>query len=298
MSRVIVTGGGGFIGRPAVRDLLARGFEVHVTHVEPTPPFVIDGVVWHRVDLMDADAVKRFVGEVRADRLLHLAWYAVHGKFWRAPENLAWTAASVRLVQAFREAGGSRVTVAGTCAEYDWSGDGLMNEATTALAPHTLYGVCKDAVRRVVEAYAAESGLSWSWGRVFFLYGATEPPARFVASVAGALARGESARMSHGEQVRDFLHVDDVAGALVALLLSDVQGAVNIASGVPVTLGEVADELARLAGKGRVERGAIAAAAGDPPRLLADVARLRDEVGYRPTRSLSDGLAEIFGKTS
>lgn len=294
MNRIIVTGGSGFIGRPAVRDLVGRGLEVHATYLEATPPFAMDGVQWHRIDLMDDVAVERFLGTVCAQSLLHLAWYTVHGKFWRAPENLAWTAASLRLVQAFRQTGGLRVTVAGTCAEYDWSGDGLMTEATTPIKPHTLYGICKDALRRVLEAYAAESHLSWSWGRVFSLYGPAEHPARFVANVAGALVRGEVARMSHGRQVRDFLHVDDVAQALVALLLSDVRGTVNIASGVAISLGEVADELVRIAGKGTVERGAIPATNGEPPRLVADVARLRDEVGFRPMRPLNGGLAEML----
>ncbi|HEX7600603.1 MAG TPA: NAD(P)-dependent oxidoreductase, partial [Polyangiaceae bacterium] len=277
----------------ALRDLVGRGCEVHATHLEPDPPLALDGVHWHRVDLMNGDAVSGLLDAVRPEGLLHLAWYAVHGKFWRAPENLPWTAASINIVRAFREAGGTRVTAAGTCAEYDWSGDGLMNEATTPLRPSTLYGTCKDAFRRVLEAYAAETKLSWSWGRIFFLYGPGEHPARFVANVAGALARGETARMTHGRQVRDFLHVEDVARALVALLLSEVEGAVNIASGEAVSLGDVAEELERASGRGHLERGAIQAPDGEPQRIVAEVARLRDEVGYRPTRTLSDGLAEM-----
>lgn len=294
MRRVLVTGGGGFVGRRALRALVERGCEVHATHVEAEPPLEIAGVTWHRVDLMDPRAVARLTSEARCDTLLHLAWYAVHGKFWRAPENLDWTAASIGLVRAFRDAGGARVTVAGTCAEYDWSGDGTMLEGTTPLRPHTLYGACKDALRRVLDAYASETGLSVSWGRIFFLYGPDEHPARFVASVARALARGEAARMSHGLQVRDFLHVEDVGAALAALALSDVRGAVNVASGVPVTLGDVAEELHRIAGKGTLERGAIAAQPGDPPRIVADVTRLRTEVGFVPARSLDDGLAQMI----
>lgn len=295
MKKILVTGGSGFIGRRTLRDLLDRGCEVHATHVETEPPLALDGVYWHRLDLMDGRAVSGLFDAVRPEGLLHLAWYAVHGKFWRAPENLAWTAASINLVRAFREAGGTRVTVAGTCAEYDWSGDGLMVEATTPLRPGTLYGVCKDAFRRVLEAYAAETKLSWSWGRIFFLYGPGEHPARFVASIAGALARGETARMTHGRQVRDFLHVEDVARALVALHLSEVEGAVNVASGEAVTLGKVADELQRIVDRGSVARGAVLAPEGEPLRLLADVAKLRREVGFLPSHTLESGLLQTVG---
>jgi UDP-glucose 4-epimerase len=100
--------------------------------------------------------------------------------------------------------------------------------------------------------------------------------------------------MTHGRQVRDFLHVEDVARALVALLLSDVGGAVNVASGEAITLGEVAETLARASGRGVLERGAIAAPEGEPVRIVADVARLRTEVGFRPRFALEQGLVDVM----
>jgi len=103
---------------------------------------------------------------------------------------------------------------------------------------------------------------------------------------------GEPARCTHGEQVRDFMHVEDVAAAFVALLDSDVQGVVNIASGAPLPLKEViytiADQLGR---RELVQLGAIPANAADPAILIADIGRLRDEVGFRPCYSLKNGIA-------
>ena len=52
--------------------------------------------------------------------LLHLAWYAEPGLFWRSPENLRWVEASLRLLRAFAEHGGQRAVMAGSCAEYAW----------------------------------------------------------------------------------------------------------------------------------------------------------------------------------
>ena len=68
---------------------------------------------------------------------------------------------------------------------------------------------------------------------IFFLYGPHEPPGRLIPSVIQALLKGEFARCSHGRQIRDFLYVEDVAEAFVALLDSDITGPVNIASGSP-----------------------------------------------------------------
>jgi nucleoside-diphosphate-sugar epimerase len=95
--------------------------------------------------------------------------------------------------------------------------------------------------------------------------------------------------------LRDFLYVRDTADALAALLDADVSGAVNIASGVPVTLqGVIAEVAGQLQRPDLIRLGALPAPANDPPLLLADVARLRDEVGWSPRYDLAGGLAETI----
>jgi nucleoside-diphosphate-sugar epimerase len=249
----------------------------------------VHGVGSRDADLLDPEAVTRLVRDVRPTHLLHLAWYAEPGAFWESPENARWLDASTRLLEAFAASGGTRAVVAGTCAEYDWSGDGALSEASTPLAPRTAYGEAKNALRVAAERLPVSLG----WGRVFFLYGPHEDPRRLVASVARSLVAGEPARTTHGRQVRDFLHVADVADAFGALLDSGVEGAVNIGSGEGVALVDVVERLAALAGRpDLVELGVLEASQGEPPRLVADVARLRDEVGWRPARALDDGLRE------
>jgi nucleoside-diphosphate-sugar epimerase len=203
--------------------------------------------------------------------------------------------ASLDLFRAFAESGGRRVVAAGTCAEYEWGGEGVCSESLTPLRPATLYGACKHGLRLMLEAYAVQAGLSAAWGRVFFLYGPHEPGGRLVSSVAGALVRGEPARCSHGRQVRDLLHVADVAAAFVALLDSDVRGAVNIASGEGVALADVVTRLGEKAGRADlIQLGALEAPANDPPALVADARRLAEEVGWRPRRDLDAGLDDTL----
>ncbi|HYY41181.1 MAG TPA: NAD(P)-dependent oxidoreductase, partial [Pyrinomonadaceae bacterium] len=242
-----------------------------------------------------AEQGARLLAEIAPTHLLHLAWYTEPGKYWTATENLAWVRASLELLAAFVRAGGRRVVLAGTCAEYDWTGNGLCDEAQTPLRPATLYGTCKDALRQMLEAYARQTDLSAAWGRIFFLYGPHEYPQRLVAAVVRGLLRRERVPCSQGTQLRDFLYVQDVAEAFVALLESDVQGAVNIASGQGVMLREMVDKIAaELAGRDLVEFGALPNAAGEPARLVAAVKRLREEVGWQPRFTLDEGLARTI----
>lgn len=294
MKRVLLTGATGFIGRHAIRPLLERGFEVHaIARRTPSPIRNTDGLIWHSADLFDAAQTRALAHAIKPTHLLHFAWYVAHGKFWTAAENLDWVAASVTLLRTFAEAGGSRVVMAGTCAEYDWTGDGVCRENVTLLNPATLYGECKRALGIILLAFAKQRPLSAAWGRIFFPYGPHEPPQKLVPSMIRALLRGEPALASNGLQARDFLHTQDVASAFTALLDSTVEGAVNIGSGQPTAVREVALRIGDQLGRPELVRlGALPASPKEPPMLVADVTRLRDEVGWRPNYDLTSGLAD------
>jgi nucleoside-diphosphate-sugar epimerase len=291
VSRVLVTGATGFIGRGTLDPLRRRGFEVHAVARREGPPR--DGVRWHVADLRAARSAPRLVAAVRPTHLLHLAWEARPGVYWTSPDNLAWVEASLRLLRAFAEAGGERLVVAGTCAEYAWEEETHCVEGVTPLEPATLYGTAKHALRLVAERYAREAHLSAAWGRIFFVFGPHEHPARLASSVARALVAGEPARTSHGNQVRDFLYSEDLADAFAALLDSEVGGPVNLASGDPRPIRVLAEALAAAAGRpDLLQLGARPAPASEPASITADVGRLRDEVGWTPPRTLEERAAD------
>jgi nucleoside-diphosphate-sugar epimerase len=292
VSRVLVTGASGFVGRPLVRSLVQAGEEVHALTIPGVPMPDEDGVRWHEVDLLDRGRVAETIAELRPERLVHLAWYVAHGSYWSSPENARWVAASLDLLRAFAETEGRRAVLVGSCAEYEWGGEADLDEGDSALRPATLYGVCKDGLRRVAEAYAGQVGLELAWGRLFFLYGPHEQSARLVPAVIRALLAGEPVETSAGTQVRDFMHVEDVAAALAALLCSEVTGPVNIASGREVAIAEILDRIGELTdGVELIDRGARPLAPGEPQRIVADVRRLSREVGFEARISLADGLA-------
>ncbi|HEX4435953.1 MAG TPA: NAD(P)-dependent oxidoreductase [Solirubrobacteraceae bacterium] len=295
MSRVLVTGASGFVGVPLLSELVALGAEVHAVHsrgdVAP-----IEGVSWHRVDLADEAAVTALLAATRPERLAHLAWYVEHGRFWSSPENVVWVEHSLGLLRAFAAAGGRRALLLGTCAEYDWSGvRGPLRELGSPLRPATAYGTAKDSLRHLAEIYTASFDIELAWARLFFMYGPREQPARLVPAVIRGLLAGEPMPTSGGEQVRDFLHVRDVGGALAALLCSEVTGPVNIASGIGTKVREVIAEIASQVGRPELVRyGALPERLDEPPLLVADIERLRREVGFESRIGLAEGIAETI----
>lgn len=288
--KVVVTGATGFIGRNALAPLVAKGYEVHA--VTSRAAHVSEKVHWHSLDLLDSNAVSRLMSEIRPTHLLHFAWFVEPGKFWHSVENFRWLELGIALLRHFCEAGGQRVVMAGTCAEYDWD-YGFCSEGVTPCRPASSYGVCKNALQETLSAYSAEEKLSSAWGRIFFPYGPNEHPSRLLTSVINSLLRGEIARCSHGNQLRDFMHVEDIASAFVALLDSPVMGAVNIASGIPVSLREVVLMAADYLGaRERVDFGAIPAQRNEPPLLVGDNRRLRDSTGWNHQRALHVGIEQ------
>jgi nucleoside-diphosphate-sugar epimerase len=309
--RVLVTGAAGFIGRWSVPPLASGGYEVHaVTHGTPRelPPQLRD-VEMHVADLLDAAAVDRLMTAVKPTHLLHFAWIATPGVYWTSPDNYRWLAASRHLLQSFRSRGGERAVMAGTCAEYDWSQVAVCHELDSPLADGRLaegaaraegegavmpYAECKLALYRALVEFG-DAGLSTAWGRIFFQYGPGEHPDRLVASVIRHLLSAREAPCSHGRQIRDFLHVADVGAAFAALLDSAVTGPVNIGSGNGIALAELLGEVAGQIGRPDLLRmGARASAPGEPAILVADVTRLRDEVGWRPRVTPADGIRDAI----
>ncbi|MCJ2073108.1 NAD(P)-dependent oxidoreductase [Methylobacterium sp. J-030] len=285
MRRIVLTGATGFVGTHAIPALQARGYEVHALGRQAPSR----AIAFHQVDLLDAKAVRSAMRAIGASHLLHLAWYAEPGQYWRAPANLDWVAGTLALIRAFREAGGTRAVVAGTCAEYAWGPERLHEDGRCA--PATLYGAAKDGTQRILAAYARETGLSFAWGRLFFLYGPGEKSGRLVSDAFRLLASGERFATSQGHQRRDFSHVMDVAAAFAALIDTKVTGSVNIGSGKAVPVRSILERIGQLTGRpGSIDFGARQLSESEPTCIEADVARLRDEVGFHPSYDLDSGL--------
>jgi len=279
--RVLVTGSSGFLGRQIVAALAALGAEA-VPPAEPRP------------DLLAGEARRALVADARADTLIHAAWVTQHGVFWESAENLDWVGASLDLLSAFAAAGGKRVVLVGSCAEYDWSRPTRTPwRETRPTRPASLYGAAKLGTWTVAAAFAAHAGLPPACARVFLPVGRHEAPGRLLPALIAALLGGTELCTGPAHLTRDLIDVRDAGEAIARLALSDTSGPVNIGSGRPTTLGELVQRAACGASHS-IRVGARPLRAGEPVWMVADPARLRRATGFLPRYTLDDTIADAF----
>lgn len=272
-----MTGAAGFIGSHVVRELLDRG--VHVTALlRPSSPRdriadVIDDV---RVLEGDLDAVPS-LDDIEV--CLHLAWYAEPGAYLHDAERNARSLYDSRRLldeaQACR-----RFVAAGTCFEQP--------DLPESIASTPYVG----AKRGFHEVLASARGPSTLCAHIHYLYGPWEDPRRLVASVISSLLAGDRIAVTDGEQVREYLHVRDVARALCDLAEGDITGSVDVCAGDPRRLREVLETIGRITGRGElIGYGERPRPSGEAERIVGDARPLR-AIGWEPSMSLEEGIAD------
>lgn len=293
MSTVLVTGASGFIGRACLPLLTEAGWTVTAVSRQ-VPDWAPKEIRWLTGDLLQPGTADALVAAVKPSAILHLAWNATPGEFWTTRDNVRWLQASLELLEAGVAQGVRRLVAAGSVAEYGTTA-GACDEQFTPCAPDTLYGVCKDALRRVWLDGAGRADLSAAWGRIFHPYGPHEPPVKLIPSVIQALLASTTIATTDGRQQRDFLHVTDVAAAFVALLGSDLTGTVNVASGQPESLRSVIETIGRHLGRpDLIHVGTRPRPAADPDTLTGVAGRLLSETAWSPRFTLDTGLADTI----
>jgi UDP-glucose 4-epimerase len=305
LRRVVVTGGAGFIGSHLAEELVRRGSRVVVVDDLSSGRAQNLAAVADRVEVVKLDLAREDARPalVDADAVFHLAGYADIPRSVKEPrldfEKNA--LATLNLLEAVREAApGARVLFASSAAVYGVGSERPLRE-DDPMAPAAPYGVSKLAAERYVDVYARLYGLRSASLRLFPVYGP-----RLRAHVVYDLmrkVRDDPAELridGDGTQVRDFVHVIGAVEAFLTVAARAPLGgeAYNVASGEPVTIGELAALICeRMGARPRfVYTGAVAS--GVSQRWAADLSRLR-ALGYRPPLPLAEGLrgtVEWFGR--
>lgn len=212
--RIAVTGATGFIGRHVMAALEFTGHEF-----SEAPRDVVDNPV---------GAFKRMG---RPDALIHLAWEGLPN--YGADHHTRHSVVQFNFLRQAIEEGLRSVVISGTCEEYGMAA-GCVAE-TTPTAPVHRYASAKDGLHAAMDDLC-EPWCGVTWARIFYPWGRTQHPKSLYPALRDAvLRRDKEFPMNGGEQVRDYLHVSDVADYLVALAGSDA-GTVNVCSGEPITV--------------------------------------------------------------
>ena len=289
-----MTGASGFVGSHVVRNLVAGGHEVTAL-ARPASSFwrLEDQEGRFRVvrsDTRQAKGMLEALGGWRPEACVHLAWYAVPGEYLHSLENTASLALSLNLLEELAAVGCGRVVMTGTCFEYDTDAGYLRESGPTR--PATIYAAAKLAAGQVGNLMAAKLGIGFAWARLFYIYGPFEDERRLVPAVIRSLLAGREFPASAGTQIRDYLHVEDVAAGLCALAVQPVSGTYNVCSGEPITIADLIRHVARVAGRPDLVRlGAVQQRAGEPGFICGDNSRLKEATGWSPQHNLAEGLA-------
>ncbi|MDF1630580.1 MAG: NAD(P)-dependent oxidoreductase [Alcanivoracaceae bacterium] len=248
---VLVTGGTGFVGSQVVRSLLDSGARVRMLVRPNSSDVFASGSGVESVRFSDDlfaesdDWWSEVFSEI--DTVIHLAWYAEPGKYLSSELNFHCLSGTLRMAKGAIRAGVRRFVGVGTCFEYDTAAGYL--SVDTPLLPRTPYASCKAASYLSLSSWFALAGVEFLWCRLFYLYGEGEDSRRFVPYLRDRLESGQQADLTSGNQIRDYLDVA-VAGKMIAeQALAGQQGAVNICSGVPVTIRQLAEQIAEEYGR-------------------------------------------------
>jgi dTDP-6-deoxy-L-talose 4-dehydrogenase (NAD+) len=243
---VLLTGATGFVGRQVYKSLLNLGIKVRVVvrdgkAAEVEPSEYLESIVATKDLFSESDTWWAQVCN-GVDIVIHVAWYAEPGKYLDSPKNLDCLIGTLALAKGAAKAKVRRFIGIGTCFEYDLT-DGHLS-IDTQLKPLTPYAAAKAATFMALSKWRPTQEMEFSWCRLFYLFGEGEDQRRFLPYLRARLAKGKAAELGSGDQVRDYLDVREAGQMISSLALSDTTGSVNICSETPVTIRQLAEEVA------------------------------------------------------
>jgi nucleoside-diphosphate-sugar epimerase len=241
--RVLITGSTGFVGQHVVPQLLQQRHEVTAIVRNAAKARTFDWSAGVRIVKMDLNQPPDSLLDVCAqiDAVMHLAWPDLPN--YQSQSHIEKTLpAAVHFLKLARDAGVPHLLVTGTCQEYGMQ-VGPLSEATPT-APTTPYARAKDRLRHSLEDMQQERHFTFQWARLFYMYGPGQNSNSLLAQVDQAIDNGDASfNMSGGNQLRDYLPVENVATRLVSLLaLPQLNGPINICSGSPVSVRSLVEQ--------------------------------------------------------
>lgn len=298
--KILVTGATGFVGACLTRRLLGMGHEMHAFVRQTANKWriadIAPHIVLHDVDLRDAHAVEQALHSIRPGNIFHLATYG--GFSFQEDVDAIYAAnftGTVNLVHACQKVGFDRFIHTGSSSEYGMK-TGHMKEMDL-LEPLGDYAVSKAAATLFCRSEALQKGLPIVTLRIFSPYGPWDDPKRLIPYVIASLLGGNVPALSNPASVRDFIFIDDVIDAYLAVMDAAITAGeiYNVGSGVQTGLGEVVNRIVRAIDNGIKPRwGAEPPRRLEPAEWVADVGKIKTHFNWEAATSLDEGLQQTI----
>jgi UDP-glucose 4-epimerase len=290
--RVLVTGGSGFIGSHVVDRLLAGGHEVRVYDLVPSGWHHADQVDSVVGDILDAPALRR--GMLGCDAVIHLAAVADVDEVALDPlrADLVNTRGTAVMLEAARQEGIRHVVYGSTIWVYgNVAGDDPLDEDVLLAPPEHFYTATKLAGETYCRSYGRMFGLAPTILRFGIPHGPRARPTTVVARFVARALAGESLSINgDGNQTRQFIYVEDLAGGVVASLTEAARGRTfNLVGEQSVSVLEVAAIVSELIGNVSIVH--LPGRPADLSRVVISSQRAWDELGWRPSTAFAEGVA-------
>ena len=294
-SRVLVTGGAGFIGRRLVRALLDEGHDVVSVDKHPSADRRVRSVIG---DLCDPTIAAQAV-QAGTQAIFHLAAVTsvVNSVTDPAGTFKLNVGATANLLELARARGVSAFLLASTNAVTGNVGSATITEAVT-LRPLGPYGATKAAAEMLLSAYSASYGLHAVALRFSNVYGpGMESKDSFIPRLMRAARDGHGVQVrGDGSMLRDVVHVDDIVAGILLAWRSEHDGPLILGSGQSVTVTEMV-ETARLVTGAPLPVEHVPVGPGEMPAVVIDISAAQ-ALGYRPTYDLKAGMATVWPEFS
>ena len=275
--KVVLTGASGLIGREIILPLIECGYDVIILNR-------------NNCDLFNENSIKNFFNFHKPQYLINFAWNTKDG-YLDSELNLKYAQAGIHLLKYFGEFGGKRAIYAGTCFEYKFKNEPLLE--SDEINPISLYARTKVKLMEKGFEIAKNYGIEFGWGRIFYAFGKNEHKNRFTSNLIYSLKNNLYFEIRNSDLIRDYIYSKDIALAFLAFLNSNEVGIVNISQGNGASIKDFCLEFAKKLNKEKYlifKNEEIKVA----PIIVGNNTKLKKIIGFTPKYDIKSAVSEIL----